>query len=226
VSNRWLAQRFGGTLLYHVRDPHVLDPDRVEAAPMRAKLRLDDRPWVGFVGTVRPHKGLGDLVVALSMLRGPSAPGLLLLGSDPDDPVVKDLVGFALDVLGPRRLRVRRMFPLEELPAHLAAADVVCVPSRAMAHSRGQLPAKIFDAMAMGKPVVATAVNEVPEILEGCGIAVAPGDPAALAAALDEMRDPAARRQLGDAGRKKLVEQYSHERGRRVLREFALRAVS
>jgi len=226
VSNKWLQRRFGGTLLYHVRDEHFLDPARVSAEPLRARLGLDGRTWVGFVGTVRPHKGLRDLVAALVRLRGERAPGLLLLGTDPDDPVVAELIDLAANVLGPDRLRVRRQFDHAELPEHVAAADIVAVPSRDMPQSRGQVPAKVFDAMAMARPVVASRLNDLPEILDGCGVTVPPGDPAALARAIADLEEPARRRELGEAGRKKLVEHYSFSRGRSVLRDFVLGATA
>ncbi len=220
VSNRWLARRFGGTLLPHVRDGEALDPSVVSGESVRAKLELDRRTWVGFVGTVRAHKGVRDLVSALAKRRDAAAPGLLLLGTDPGDPVVADLVAHARAALGTERLRVRRQFALSELPEYVAAADVVAIPSRDAPQSRGQIPAKLFDAMAMAKPVVATALNDVPEVLDGCGLTVPAGDPGALAEAIAKLDDPGLRRELGRAARERLLDRYSYASGRRVLREF------
>lgn len=65
------------------------------------------------------------------------------------------------------------------------------------------MPAKIFDAMAMGRPIVATAVSDIPDILsEGCGLIVTPGDVYALAEAIAYMLDdPAAAERMGFAAR-------------------------
>jgi glycosyltransferase involved in cell wall biosynthesis len=226
VSNRWLERRFGGTLLYHVRDESELDPARVAAAELRQSLDLAGRLWVGFVGTVRPHKGLEDLVGALGQLRGPRAPGLLLLGADAGDPVVGEVVARARQVLGPERLRVRHQFPVQRLAQHVQLVDVVAIPSRDTVASRGQLPAKLFDAMAMAKPVVATAVNEVAEVLGESGIAVPPGDRGAMADAIARLEDPALRRNLGEAARQRFLERYSFSVGRGIVREFVARAVA
>jgi glycosyltransferase involved in cell wall biosynthesis len=38
------------------------------------------------------------------------------------------------------------------------------------------MPCKMFEAMAMGKPIVASAVSDLPEVLEDCGKSAAPGD--------------------------------------------------
>jgi glycosyltransferase involved in cell wall biosynthesis len=67
--------------------------------------------------------------------------------------------------------------------------------------------------MAMGRPVVASAVSDLPEVLDGCGRLVPPGDGAALAAALGELlADSAQARELGDRARARCLERYSYER--------------
>src|SRR5262249_59906220 len=81
--------------------------------------------------------------------------------------------------------------PFDDVPRYLIAADVVAVPQRDTSDTIGQVPAKLFDAMALGRPIVSTSVSMIPEILEGCGLVVAPGDVSALAGAI--------RRLLGDA---------------------------
>jgi len=219
------ARGFGGDVLYHVRDAARIDPARVDASRLRAALGLDDRLWVGFVGTVRPHKGLPDLVEALARFAGPKAPGLLVLGADPGDPVVTEPSDHARRTLGAPRVRIRQPFPDSQLPEHVALADVIATPSRDMPHSRGQLPAKLFDAMAMARPVVATAVNDVREVLGEGGLVVPPADPDALADAIGRLADATLRRRLGRNGRARLVERYSFPVGRRVLAEFVERAV-
>jgi glycosyltransferase involved in cell wall biosynthesis len=104
------------------------------------------------------------------------------------------------------------------VPAYLEAADVVVVPQRESTDTRGQVPAKLFDAMALGRPIVSTRVSMIPEILEGCGVLVAPGDVAGLAGAIGRLLDdPAEARALGEAARRRAVERYSFESARRAL---------
>lgn len=85
----------------------------------------------------------------------------------------------------------------------LAAADVVVVPSR-----REGLPGVIVEAMALGTPVVASDLPGCREALgDDLGVLVAPGDPAALADALDRvLRDP------GCAGDPAVARARAHER--------------
>ena len=82
----------------------------------------------------------------------------------------------------------------------------------------GQVPAKLFDAMALGRPVVSTRVSMIPEILEGCGLVIEPGDVAVLSAAIGRLiDDPAEAQALGARARERCVERYSFDAARRAL---------
>jgi glycosyltransferase involved in cell wall biosynthesis len=108
--------------------------------------------------------------------------------------------------------------PFDDIPMLLSAADVVAVPQRKTSDTIGQVPAKLFDAMALGRPVVSTRVSMIPEILEGCGLLVEPGDVPALAAAIARLLDaPAEAQALGDRARERCVERYSFQSARRDL---------
>ena len=96
--------------------------------------------------------------------------------------------------------------------------DPVAVPQRATTDTVGQVPAKIFDAMALARPVVSTSVSMIPEILDGCGVVVPPDDPPALAAALARLlATPAEARAMGLRARARCEEQYSFRAARARL---------
>jgi glycosyltransferase involved in cell wall biosynthesis len=218
VSNRWLQARFGGDILYHVRDPRVLDP---HAPVEHVTESLPGGPtWVGFIGTPRPHKGVGVLVEAVALAQRRADVGLVLMGVEDDhDPVLVR----AHSLIGGDRFRAWPQFPFVALRDHLRVVDVVALPSLDVPAAWGQIPAKLFDGMAMAKPVVATALNDMPEILEGVGLVVPPGDVHALADAIVRLaKDPELRRRLGVEARRRLIERYSYAAGRTVL----LRAVT
>ncbi len=100
----------------------------------------------------------------------------------------------------------------------LAAADVVAVPQRATSDTVGQVPAKLVDAMAMARPIVATAVSMIPEMLEGCGVVVPPEDPSALAKAIGGLlADPSRAADLGRQARQRCIAQYSFTSARATL---------
>ena len=70
---------------------------------------------------------------------------------------------------------------VENMPAIVAAAHVVVVPQRDTPVARAQFPIKLTDGMAMAKPVLATRVGDIPEILDETGYLVDPGSPEQIA---------------------------------------------
>lgn len=109
----------------------------------------------------------------------------------------------------------------EAVAQALAAADVVAVPSLVdRAGNVDGLPNVLLEALACGRPVVASAVGGIPDVLEADvnGLLVPPGDPLALAAALQRLADePETRRRLGAAARARAERELSWER---VARSF------
>ena len=209
VANRFLERRFGGTLLPHVRDTDAWNPARYDRAAARARLGVGDDKVVMFLGTPRGHKGVDDLVEAVGSLgRGVV---LALVGVDPAR-------SGAPRWSAPSHVRVTGEIPFDEVPRHLVAADVVAVPQRDTTDTIGQVPAKLFDAMALGRPIVSTSVSMIPEILEGCGLVVAPGDVSALAGAIKRLLDnPGEAAALGRRARKRCEARYSFRVARATL---------
>ena len=209
VASRFLQRRFGGTFLPHARDTDAWDPARYDRASARAGLGLGDEPVVMFLGTPRGHKGVDDLVEAIDLVGGDTR--LILVGAD------------AASEAGRRwaarpRVRLVGEIPFDDVPRYLVAADAVAVPQRATSDTVGQVPAKLFDAMALARPIVSTAVSMIPEILEGCGVLVPPGNAVALAAALGRLLgDPAGAAELGRRARRRCEERYSFTAARAAL---------
>jgi glycosyltransferase involved in cell wall biosynthesis len=172
--------------VYRLRPRHTIPngiPVAQYAAPpgareeLRAALGLPaDAPVLATVGRLDLQKDTAALVRAFASerLRALGA-HLLVAGDGPLRPQleaqVRDLgVAGRVHLLGVRR----------DVPRVLAAADVFALASRYEGN-----PLTVMEAMAAGKPVVATAVGCVPELVQdGCGRLVAPGDEAALEAAM------------------------------------------
>jgi glycosyltransferase involved in cell wall biosynthesis len=209
VASRFLEQRFGGTLLPHVRDTEAWDPARFDPAGARAALRAGDCPIVMFLGTPRGHKGVDDLVEAVRSLG--SNVLLALVGADPAREGAQRWASAPF-------VRLVGEIPFDDVPRWLVAADVVAVPQRATTDTLGQVPAKLIDAMALARPTVSTRVSMIPEILEGCGIVVPPGDVRALAEGLRRLlADRPAAEALGRAARARCEARYSYTAARATL---------
>jgi glycosyltransferase involved in cell wall biosynthesis len=208
VSSRFLEQRFGGVLIPHVRDTDAWAPERFDRAAGRAMLGVADERVVMFLGTPRGFKGIRELVDAVGTL-GPGVV-LALVGVHEASSVAEAI----------RRPWVRTVgtIPFADVPRYLVAADVVAIPQLATSDTVGQVPAKLFDAMALGRPVVSTSVSMIPEILDGCGLVVPPGDVRALAEALRRvLANPADAARLGGLARVRCVERYSFTAARAAL---------
>jgi glycosyltransferase involved in cell wall biosynthesis len=209
VASRFLESRFGGTLIPHVRDTEAWDPGRYDGRAVRAALGAATRPLVMFLGTPRTYKGVDDLVAAVAHLGGDAL--LALVGVRPGSPEAARWSSFPF-------VRVVPEIAFDDVPCYLSAADVVAVPQRATPDTIGQVPAKLFDAMALGRPVVSTAVSMIPEILDGCGVVVPPGDVRALGEAVRRLLADRPRAEaLGRQARARCQEQYSFVAARRRL---------
>jgi glycosyltransferase involved in cell wall biosynthesis len=209
VASRFLERRFGGTLVPHVRDTEAWDPARYDRAAARARLGVTDERVVMFLGTPRGHKGVDDLVEAVGAV-GKGA-RLVLVGADTRGEAARRWAAQSW-------VRVLGEIAFDDVPRYLVAADVVAVPQRATTDTMGQVPAKIFDAMALARPIISTAVSMIPEILDGCGLLVPPGDSIALAASLRRLLDdPDTAAALGRRARERCQARYSYAAARAAL---------
>lgn len=175
-----------------IRD-YGVDPGRVAVVGAGANVfpehaaRRDDGRTVVFVGKEFARKGGQVLLEAFARVRR-AFPKVRLLVAGPPVPRTAPL-GVAF--LG--------FVPLEELPSLLAQATVFALPTLAEPFGIAFL-----DAMACGVPCVGTRHEAIPEIVRDgvTGLLVPPGDPAALAGALQRLlADPAFARAMGARGR-------------------------
>jgi len=150
----------------------------------RRKLGIDpSADAVVYVGRMDMKKGLRELVEAAAALRR-EREGLhvYLVGEGPDRPLIETAIK-AKDAGSFVHLLPSCSF--DEVALWMAAADVVTLPS----YMEG-CPNVVLEALACGRPVVATRVGGIPEIMsEECGRLVPPRDAAALAEALGSVLD-------------------------------------
>jgi len=202
VSRATRAQ-LGATAKAHVlHDGLALTPARADHGVARAALGLPaDAFVVAILGRISSWKGQDVLIRALAALRDGAGepPALALIAGDPwrgEERRLEELRALARSLGVAERVRFAGF--RADVENVYGAADVVAVPST----QPDPLPNAALEAAAAGCCVVAADHGGLPEILAdgATGRLVAPGDPAALARALDELRaDPAARERLGAA---------------------------
>jgi len=156
-------------------------PGKSEA---RARLGLPaGRPIAAYAGRVNARKGL-DQLLALADLRPEIL--FLLVGSEGEGAIEAEAAGRANVQIVPWQAPA-------DLPAWLAAADVLLVPpSRAPLEQFRDcvLPLKLFAYLAAGRPILAPEAPDTAELLSdgGNALLIPPGRPALAAAALDRIR--------------------------------------
>ena len=175
VSNRFLQNKFSGTLIYHCRDTSILDPEKFDSDSIKNRLGIKNRKVVMFLGTPRAHKGIQELFIAIEKINDPDVI-LVLVGADSSIQSHIDNMKSNQD-----RIVVFPKIPFKDLPEYLAVADILVIPQRRTTDTEGQIPAKLFDAMAMAKPIITTPISDIPEVLGENGFFIEPEDPDQLA---------------------------------------------
>jgi glycosyltransferase involved in cell wall biosynthesis len=220
VATRFLEARFGGVLVPHVRDTDAWTPGAADPAEARRRLGVRGERVVMFLGTPRGYKGVDDLAAAVARLARPDVV-LAMVGTAPGSETAARLSARC------PAIRFVESVGFDEIPRYLEAADVVAVPQRDTVDTRGQVPAKLFDAMALGRPVISTRVSMIPEVLEDCAVLVAPGDVDALARGIARLLDdPDEAAALGRRARERAVERYSFAAARQRLFPLVHQALS
>jgi glycosyltransferase involved in cell wall biosynthesis len=190
--------------------PNAVNPKRVRPRGRRDEARrnlgLERAFVVGFVGSLKPWHGVDVLLEAFRRLaaREPRA-RLLLVG---DGPERKKIEHQASEVGMAGRVVLTGSVGQERVLGCLEAMDV-CTAPYPTAQNFYFSPLKVFEYLAMGRPVVASRVAQITELLrsEETGLLVEPGDPGALAEALLRVaRRPEAALRMGRAARRWVVE--------------------
>jgi glycosyltransferase involved in cell wall biosynthesis len=155
--------------------------DRYEA---KQKLHIDlDSESVVYIGRMDIRKGLRELVEAAATLHSKrSGLHVYLVGEGPDRNLIESAIQ-ANDAT--RYIHMMPACSFDDVAVWMAAADLVTLPS----YMEG-CPNVVLEALACGRPVVATRVGGIPEIMsEYCGRLVSPRDSAALADAIASVLD-------------------------------------
>ncbi len=153
-------------------------------------------------------KGVGTLVEAARLMR-PRCQARIALVGEPDSGNPASIEEETLNEWRQQGI-IEWWGWRENMPAVYQEAHIVTLPS-----SGEGVPTVLLEAAACGKPLVATDVPGCRDVVaDGVnGLLVPPGDPAALAEALEKLiRQPELRKKMGEAGRQLILEKYTSQR--------------
>jgi glycosyltransferase involved in cell wall biosynthesis len=185
--------------------------------PREVASRYADRFVLLYVGEVNPYRGLGTAVDALPLVRE-KIPNVTLAvvgrGSGIDDLACRaEVLGVTahLDLVGFR--------PHEDLAGFIARSDVCLIPHLRTEHIDTTLPNKLFEYMALGRPVLATDALPLDRVITevGCGTTYRSGDPADMARATLDLADPGRREEMGARGLEAVRRRYNWARDSEIL---------
>jgi glycosyltransferase involved in cell wall biosynthesis len=193
VSGPVLQARVGGVVIPHSRDDRLFD-DPVLRDRLAARLALgvpSRGRIVVYVGTVRSHKGIGQLGRVAARIRPAQ---LYVVGADDPGQVPSPAIA-----IRPVSYRTAIQW--------LAAADVVLVPQQPGRIGDAQVPAKLSDALAVGRAMVVTDLPPIRSVTGDAAAYVPPGDDSALpATVLQLLSDSTRRAALEVAARQRFAE--------------------
>lgn len=191
-------------VIWSAVDPAALEPTASREVVRAALGAAPDTPCVLVAANLVPRKGVDVLLAAVAALAPRARCALWIAGDGPERAALEaDAARLGLGE------RVHFLGRRSDVPDLLEACDVFALPSRLEG-----LGVAALEAMARGRPVVASAVGGLAQIVvpEETGLLVPPGDAEALAAALERLlANPALARRLGAAGAKRVAEHFLAE---------------
>jgi len=197
-------------------NPNGVNPDRfrpgIDGSHIRRRYGIDENIVVGFIGTFGKWHGAEILAEAVKpVIENHHNVHFLFVGDGPMMPEVKQII--ARDHVD-RYVTLTGMVSQDESPQYLAACDMLVsphVPNPDGSPFFGS-PTKLFEYMAMGKPIVASALGQIAEVLENkkTALLVEPGNVSELAEGIVTLlENPKVGKYLGMNARKEVCDKYT-----------------
>jgi glycosyltransferase involved in cell wall biosynthesis len=215
THNAFLRNRFGGTYVPNGKDVCLFNPEHYDGEASRDRFNLTGYRILMFPGAPRPYKGVEDILAALDILDQPDL-RLVIVGGSPYDEYDQQLTAR----WGHRIIKLPRT-PYGQMPEVISAAHAIVVPQQDNPATQAQFPLKLTDGMAMAKPILATRVGDVPEILGEAGYLVDSNSPQQLADGICKLFSEFDTAQAkGQQARQRCIDHYSIESMAKTLAQI------
>jgi glycosyltransferase involved in cell wall biosynthesis len=171
---------------------------------------------IAVVGTMKSIKRHDRVMQAAAMARTHGRRWRLIFAGDGPERLTLEALAAALGIQD----QVRFLGFVEDMPAVYAACDLAALPSL-----REGMPMTLMEAMACGKPVVASEVGGVAELVGRAGVLLKKADAESLYAAFRHLEDREIRRRMGRIGREQVLAHYRVEDMIKKLEDLYLSCV-
>ncbi len=212
VATEVLRKMYGGTIIRTSTDVNFVKPNAKGSQELKRELGLQDNFVILFRGSPRPYKGI-DII--LEAIRIADKKDMTLVLVCKTDNYVQSLLEKYSDIM-----KIVSPQPYDNLPQFFGMSDLIVLPQKGnVPWSVTQVPLKLYDAMAAGKPIIVSDVGDLPMVVGDTGIVIKDGDVKACAEAMLKIyNDPESGKEFGRKARELCVKEYSWE----VLKEKTL----
>lgn len=224
AARRRLVEHWGVPAEKCVVLPNAVDAGRFagefDRPRIRAEWQLGNAPVVGFVGSFQPWHGLELLLesFAETLTHVPQAK-LLLVG---DGPIRADIEAQVAAMGLTDSVVMAGFVPQSAVPELVSVMDVAVIPYPKFPQELWFSPLKLYEYMAAGKAIVASADGQIAAVLkhQHTGRLIEPGHvPGLTTAIVTLLKDPAERARLGAAAQAQAITRHSWENYARQLTE-------
>lgn len=222
VSSKFLEYRYGGTYLPNVKDTDLFDPLKFDHKvalcdrdAIKTQLGLSNYRLLMFTGTAKPDQGLEDIFTALDSLNEDDVK-LVLVGGN------KNQSGYVNTLIEKWRKWIIQIQPqaFDDMPQSIALSDIIMVTPRDTLTNYGKFPLELIEGMAMAKPIIATKVGEIPNILQNTGYLVEPQSSELIEQQIrDIFSDYTQAQNKGNLARERCINNYSMNNITKILEQ-------
>jgi len=209
------------TVIMNVEDLNEFDNLKIDYSLVR---KYEDNFVISYIGGFGPHRGIDTAIKAMSKVveEIPDAK-LLLVGGKASKEYEGYLRKLCKDLKIENNVEFTGWVDFNLVPSYISLSDVCLVPHLASGHTNTTIPHKLFQYMAMEKPVIVTDCKPLKRIVEECkcGIVVPSGDYNKMAEAIIMLyQNKEYARKLGKNGRRAVEEKYNWENEAKKLCEL------
>jgi glycosyltransferase involved in cell wall biosynthesis len=178
---------------------------------------------ISYIGGFGPHRGIDTAIKSMPKVLEEIPDARLLLVGKGSGVFDKEMRELCKDLNVENNVVFTDWVDFRLVPSYIALSDVCLVPHHASGHTKTTIPHKLFQYMAMKKPVIVTDCKPLKRIVAECecGLVVPSGDYNEMAEAVIRLyRDNEYARKLGENGRKAVEEKYNWETEAKKLCEL------